>query len=56
MLKVKGYLPCHNADEVIARLAYQPEADLENTPNSILFSKGAGFEVKWHEVDNYHNL
>ena len=27
-----GYKPCHDAEQVIAAAAYDPEADLDNTP------------------------
>ena len=46
-----GYAPCHNAEEVIAAAAYDPEADLENTPDSVFCSHGAGTVVKWDQVD-----
>ncbi len=53
---VKGYYPCHNAREVIEAAAYDPEADLENTPDSVFCSHGAGFNVKWNDVPNYMHL
>jgi len=46
-----GYLPCHNADEVIAAAGYVPEADTENTPDSVFCAHGAGTAVKWDQVD-----
>ena len=55
-LKFKGYFPCHNADEVIEKFAYNPEADLENTPDSVFCTHGAGFVVKWNEVKNKMHL
>src|SRR5699024_4711720 len=42
---VKGYLLCHNADEIIAAKDYDPMSDLENTPNSVFCSHGAGHTV-----------
>mgnify|MGYP000007719365 CR=1 FL=1 len=36
-----GYQPCHNADEVIENMAYDPESDLENTPDSVFCAHGA---------------
>ncbi|MFR0941872.1 MAG: hypothetical protein ACLSF2_05760 [Butyricicoccus sp.] len=42
-----GYAPCHNAEEVISAAAYNPTADVENTPDSVFCSHGAGFVVKW---------
>lgn len=47
-----GYAPCANAEEVIAAVNYQPEADLDNSPDSVFCSHGAGVLVKWDEVGN----
>ena len=49
-LELTGYRSCHNADEVIAAAAYDPEADLPNTPDSVFCSHGAGHTVKWYDV------
>ena len=49
-LEYAGYRPCHNAEEVIAQAAYDPEADLANTPDSVFCSHGAGYTVKWFDV------
>ena len=49
-LELSGYEPCHNAEEVIERAAYDPEADLPNTPDSVFCSHGAGYTVKWRDV------
>ena len=51
-----GYAPCHNQEAVVAAAAYDPEADLDNTPDSVFCSHGAGFTVKWHEIQNYMHL
>ena len=55
-LSLKGYAPCHNQEEVVAALGYDPEADIENTPDSIFCAHGAGFNVKWNEVKDYMHL
>ena len=55
-LTLHGYLPCHNQEEVVAQLGYDPEADLENTPDSVFCAHGAGFTVKWHQVKDYMHL
>ena len=47
---VKGYLPCHNAAEIIAQYDYDPVSDLDNTPNSVFCSHGAGHTVTWDKV------
>ena len=51
-----GYEECHNADEVIEKMAYDPEADLDNSPDSIFCAHGAGFPVKWDQVPEYAHL
>jgi len=53
---LEGYAPCHNQEEVVAAAGYDPEADLDNTPDSVFCSHGAGFTVKWHEVKDYMHL
>lgn len=55
-LTLHGYLPCHNQDAVVEALGYDPEADLENTPDSVFCGHGAGFTVKWHQVKDYMHL
>ena len=55
-LALHGYEPCHNQDQVVAELGYDPEADLENTPDSVFCARGAGFTVKWHQVREYMHL
>ncbi len=46
-----GYRECHNTQEVIERIGYEKERDLDNPSSSIFCSHGAGYEVKWDEVD-----
>lgn len=55
-LRVKGYFPCHNTEEVVAALDYHREEDVENTPDSVFCSHGAGFVVKWDQVGQYQHL
>ncbi|MHC5522486.1 GTP-binding protein [Ligilactobacillus saerimneri] len=47
---VAGYRPAVNAEKVIAERAYEPQADLDNTPDSVFCAHGAGFPVPWNEV------
>ena len=47
---VRGYEPCHNADEVIAAIGYDAGHDTGNSPDSVFCDHGAGFVVKWNEV------
>lgn len=51
-----GYRPCHNVDEVIEQAAYDPESDLENTPDSVFCAHGAGYPVKWYKVPEFMHL
>ena len=55
-IALDGYKPCHNTPSVVAELAYDPEADTENTPDSVFCAHGAGFTVKWNEVPQYMHL
>ena len=55
-LRLHGYLPCHNAQAVIEAAAYDPEADLDNTPDSVFCDHGAGVTVKWNKVRDYMHL
>ena len=54
--RLLGYRPCHNEEAVVAALGYDPEADLENTPDSVFCAHGAGFTVKWNEVPEYMHI
>ena len=49
-LTLKGYEPCHNAEEVIEEIGYDSERDVDNPTGSVFCAHGAGFLVKWDEV------
>lgn len=51
-----GYKPCHNAQSVIDSIGYEKERDMENTSSSVFCSHGAGFEVKWYDVDAMRHI
>lgn len=53
---LKGYEPCHNAEEVIAAAGYDPESDPDNPTGSVFCTHGAGFYVKWDEVREYMHV
>ena len=55
-VRLKGYMPCHNADEVIEERHYDPEADLRNPTGSVFCSHGAGFVVPWNQVKEYMHV
>lgn len=53
---LKGYEPCHNAQEVIESIGYDSERDLENPTGSVFCAHGAGFLVAWDEVKDYMHV
>lgn len=55
-LQIDGYYPCTNQEEIISKINYNSESDLENPTGSVFCSHGAGFNVKWDEVENYMHI
>lgn len=55
-MTVCGYEECHNQKEVLEEINYNPDADLANPASSVFCSHGAGFVVKWDEVNNYKHI
>ena len=55
-LTLKGYEPCHNAEEVIEEIGYDSERDVDNPTGSVFCAHGAGFLVKWDEVPEYKHI
>ena len=53
---LKGYYPCHNQEEVVEAVGYDPEADLENPTGSVFCAHGAGFVVNWDLVEEYMHV
>ncbi|MCT4620193.1 MAG: TetM/TetW/TetO/TetS family tetracycline resistance ribosomal protection protein [Marinisporobacter sp.] len=51
-LSFGGYYPCHNEEEVIEKIGYKKDADIEYTSSSIFCSKGQGYIVAWDEAAN----
>ena len=56
LLEYGGYDACHDAEDVIEAAAYDPEADLANTPDSVFCSHGAGYTVKWRDVASHAHV
>ena len=52
----KGYRPCHNAEEVIAAIGYDPDRDTENTGDSVFCSHGSGVIIKWYDAENHMHV
>lgn len=50
---LSGYEPCHNAEEVIERIGYRAEADVQNPAGSVFCAHGAGYVVEWDRVPEY---
>ena len=55
-LTLDGYRPCHNAQEVIAAIGYEPEHDLDNPADSVFCAHGAGFMVPWDQVRSHMHV
>jgi ribosomal protection tetracycline resistance protein len=53
---LKGYEPCHNADEVIKSIGYDSEKDIGNPTGSVFCTHGASFLVSWNEVKDYMHV
>ena len=51
-----GYEPCHDQENIVTRIGYDPEGDMDNPPHSVFCAHGAGFTVHWSEVDSYKHL
>ena len=55
-LSLDGYRPCHNAQQVIEAIGYEPEHDLDNPADSVFCSHGAGFVVPWDQVRSHMHV
>ncbi|MDO4544529.1 MAG: TetM/TetW/TetO/TetS family tetracycline resistance ribosomal protection protein [Bacillota bacterium] len=55
-LSLSGYEPCHDQQQVVEEIGYDPDRDLENTADSVFCQHGAGFTVKWDQVEDYLHL
>ncbi len=53
---LRGYEECADAERVIAEMGYDPDSDLCNSCDSVFCANGAGFLVKWDEVEKYMHL
>lgn len=51
-----GYRPCHNTEEVITRIGYDPERDTDNPTGSVFCAHGAGFAVPWDQAKEYMHV
>lgn len=46
-----GYEPCHNQDEVVSQIEYDPDRDTANPADSIFCEHGAGHNIQWDKAD-----
>ena len=53
---MKGYEPCHNTEEVVERIGYDPERDTDHPAGSVFCAHGAGFVVSWDHVKEYMHV
>ena len=55
-VSLRGYEPCHDAEEVMERMAYDPEADIQAPSWSVFCSHGAGYPVPWYQVRDHMHI
>lgn len=55
-LSFGGYEPCRDQERIVPEIGYDPERDVENTPDSVFCSHGAGYPVKWSEAPAHMHL
>ncbi len=55
-LNFGGYKKCHNAENVLTEIGYDAERDPENSADSVFCAAGAGFLVKWDEVEAHMHI
>ncbi len=53
---LKGYAPCHNSEEIIEQIGYDPERDIHNPTGSVFCAHGSGFLVEWNKVKDYMHI
>lgn len=55
-LRLDSYRPCKNQQAVVDEIGYDPEADVDNTADSVFCAHGGGFNVRWDKVKDYMHL
>ena len=53
---LKGYDVCHDAENVVGEISYDPDSDIDNTADSVFCAHGAGFIVPWYQVEEYMHV
>lgn len=52
-LRASKFWPCHNQEEVIDKIEYRKDLDVEYPSSSIFCTKGKGYTVKWDVAKDY---
>lgn len=52
----KGYMTCHNEEDIIEKSAYDPDADTVNLSSSVFCAHGSGYIVPWYEVEQHMHV
>ena len=52
----RAWQPCPDQEAVVAAKGYDPLRDLQNSPDSVFCSHGAGYTVPWNEVEQHMHL
>ncbi len=52
----KGYMPCHNEEDIIEKTAYDPDKDMLNPSSSVFCAHGSGYIVPWYEVEQHMHV
>jgi small GTP-binding protein len=55
-VRMGGYGPCHNAEEVCTIKGYEADRDLRNPSSSVFCTHGSGFTVEWFDVFKYMHI
>ena len=55
-MSVGAYAPCHNTEQVIERIGYDPALDERNPAGSVFCKGGSGYAVPWDEADELMHI
>lgn len=52
----KGYMTCHNEEDIVEKSAYDPDKDTVNLSSSVFCAHGSGYIVPWYEVEQHMHV
>lgn len=55
-LAPSGYEVCHDTQQAVSEIRYDPERDTDNPADSVFCSHGAGVSISWDKADGYMHL